>query len=280
MILNPFSYSAPETIQEAISLLSETDFEIFTGDQAYVQSVKRGTSTPSALVSLRNVPGLKSILFYGNQLEIGTAVTFDTMLKDSAVNTVSVLTDALKAIKDPHIRNYSNVGGALYHNAPSHAPVLAAFLALDGKINVTGPLGDRKIDIETYFSNGGTGGLTKGEIIKSIVLTTNSYTSGSFQFIDYLKAGKLVCGATVLINKNQNTITGIRIVASGCVAIPLRLFTIEEVLTGKEMIRENVETALRDLLPEDLLVTNQFISNPPYLLHLLKVLIKRAVLKS
>ena len=280
MILNPFAYTAPETLQEAISLLTETGFEVFTGDQSYIGSTKKGITKPSSLVSLRNIPGLKSIIFYGNQLEIGSGVTFDTMLNDSAISSVPVLTEALKAIKDPHLRNHSNVGGALHHNGPAHAPVLAAFLALDGKISVSGPLGDRQILLETYFSNEASGGLTKGEIIKSIVLTTNSLASGSFHFIDYLKAGKLVCGVAVLVNKDQNVITGIRIAASGCVTIPARLRIVEDALAGKEINKENIDAALRGLLPEGLSISSQFISNPSYLLHLLKVLIKRAVLKS
>ncbi|TDE17499.1 FAD binding domain-containing protein [Dyadobacter psychrotolerans] len=277
MILNPFSYSAPETMQEAVLLLSETGSELFTGDQAYVGSAKRGNSKPESLVSLRNVPGLNSVIQYGNQLEIGSAVTFAAMLKDIAVCSVPVLAEALKAVKDPHFKNHSNVGGALYHNQPAHGPVLAAFLTLDGKINVTGPLGNRQIAIDTYFSDGG---LTKGEIIRSISLIVNNSLSGSFHFVDYLKAGKIVCGVAILISTNNNSISRISISACGCVAIPSRLKSLENSLTGIQISKENISAALNELSEEELVISNPTISNSAYLLHLLKVLIKRAVLKS
>jgi len=280
MILNPFSYSAPQTIQEAISLLSETGFEVFTGDQAYIGNAKKGISKPAALVSLRNVPGLKFVINYGDQLEIGSAVSFGAMLADSAVCSVPVLVDALKTIKDPHLRNHSNVGGALYLNGAAHGPLLAAFLTLNGKVNITGPQGERQILLETYLLNGITASLTKGEIIRSVVLTTTNTASGSFHFIDYLKAGKIVCGAAVLVDKDENTISKIRIAISGCVKVPVRLSALEESLNGKEITKDNIDTALRGLSPDDLAISNDSIPNPSYLLHLLKVLIKRAVLKS
>jgi len=277
MILNPFSYSAPETIEEAVSLLGEPGSELFTGDQAYVGSAKRGISKPEALISLRNVAGLNSVIQYGNQLEIGSAVTFAAMLQDSAVCSVPVLAEALKAVKDPHFKNHSNVGGALHHNTPAHGPVLAAFLALEGKVNVTGSLGDRQILLENYLSEGGIG---KGEIVRSISLTINTSLSGSFHFIDYLKAGKIICGVAVLISSNDNVISQISITACGCVTVPTRLKNLENSLTGIQISKENIHAALNELSGEDLAITNTFISNPSYLLHLLKVLIKRAVWKS
>ena len=280
MILNPFSYSAPQTIQEAVSLLSESGSEVFTGDQAYVGRAKKGIFKPSALVSLRNVPGLKFVNNSGDHLEIGSAVSFGEMLADSVVCSIAVLLDALKTIKDPHLRNHSNVGGALYLNSDTHGPLLAAFLTLNGKVNITGPQGERQVLLETYLSNGIAATLAKGEIIRSVVLNTTNSASGSFHFIDYLKAGKIVCGAAVLIDKDKNTISKIHIAVSGCVKVPIRLSALEESLTGKEITKENIETALRGLSPDDLAISNDSIPNPSYLLHLLKVLIKRAVLKS
>jgi len=277
MILNPFSYSAPETMEEAVTLLSENGSELFTGDQAYVGNATRGISATDSLISLRNVPGLKSVIHYDNQLEIGSAVTYAELLRDSAACSVPVLAEALKAVKDPHFKNHSNVGGALHHNTPAHGPVLAAFLALDGKINVVGALGDRQILLETFFADGG---LAKGEVIRSISLTINAGTSASFHFIDYLKAGKIVCGAAVVIDAKDNIILNISIAACGCMSIPRRLKNLENALAGLQISKENINTALNELSEEELSISNPTISNSAYLLHLLKVLIKRAVLKS
>lgn len=280
MILNPFLYSAPDTLQEAISLLSVNGSELFTGDQAHVGNAKRGTTKPTSIVSLRKIPGLKSVIQNGSHLEIGSAVTFGSLLSNSAVDSVTVLTDALKAIKDPHLRNHSNIGGAFYLNAPAHAPVLAAFLALNALVNITGPEGNRQILMEDHFKNKATAGLSKGEILQSITLDIDSDAQGSFHYIDYLKSGKVVSGVAVVLNLQQNRISEIRIAVSGCVEIPARLTAVEEVLNGKEINKENVEDAMKMLDLEGLIISGAFISNPSYLLHLTKVLIKRAVLKS
>lgn len=276
MILNTFSYIAPETIQEAVSLLGEAGSEVFTGDQAYVGKTKAGISRPSFVVSLRNVPGLKTVMHYNDQLVIGSSVTFAAMLADSAIRTVPVLVEALKSIKDPHLRNHSNVGGALYHQTPSHGPVLSAFLALDGKLKVAGAQGERQITLENYLADG----LTQGEIIKSISLTLNNGSAGSFHFIDYLKAGKIVCGVSVVMSAQNDVISKISLAACGCVSVPQRLRNLENSLIGVKASKENLAAALSEIPEGELVMSDAIISNPSYLLHLLKVLIKRAVLKS
>jgi carbon-monoxide dehydrogenase medium subunit len=279
MILNPFSYSAPETIEEAVALLSETGSALFTGDQAYVGRAKSGVSKTESLISLRNVPGLKSVIRYDNQLEIGSAVTFADLLHDSVVCSVPVLAEALGAVKDPHFKNHSNVGGAIHHITPAHGPVLTAFLILNGKLNVTGPLGDRQIWLETYLSDYSEGTLSKGEIIKSISLTLQNSASGSFHFIDYLKAGKIVCGVAVLMHTDNGVISQISMAVCGCVAVPTRLKGLESALIGMQISKENIGAALDKLSEEELAISSSYVSNQSYLLHLLKVLITRALFK-
>lgn len=281
MILNSFSYFAPETLEEAISLLDKNGFDVFTGDQSYVSSVKKGIAKPASLVSLRNVPGLNSVILYdGNKLEIGSATTFSAMLADSVVSSVSVLADALKSIKDPHLKNHSNVGGALLYNAPAHGAILAAFLTLDAKVTIVGAGGSRQISLENYLAEGPANSLLKGDIVRSITLTTNSNITGSFHFIDYLKSGKIICGTAVLLGVDDGSISEIRIAASGCVKVPVRLGELEKTLTGKGISSIILDDALNGLSVENLAISNPFIQNPTYLLHLLKVLIKRAILKS
>jgi CO/xanthine dehydrogenase FAD-binding subunit len=276
MIQNPFSYTAPDSIAEAFSLLSKSGSEVFTGDQAFIGNTKTGHARPSTVVSLRNIPGLNSIIQHGDQLIIGSSVSFSAMLADAAIGSVPVLVEALRAIKDPHLKNHSNVGGALYHRSTSHGPLLAALLSLDASVSLSDPWGDKNITLENYL----TAGSGQGEIIKSVTLTINRTAAGSFRYIDYLKVGKIVCGAAVVLATKGETISKISVAACGCVSIPVRLRNLENSLTGVKVSRENIEAALHELPTDELTLSNVNISNPSYLFHLLKVLIKRAVLKS
>ena len=280
MILNPFSYQAPETLEEAISLLSNTENALLSGDQSQIDDAKKGKISGDSLVSLRKIDALKSIVHRENLVEIGSAVTFGAILADPAISSVSVLKEALQAIGDPHLRNHSNIGGAVYHNAPSHASVLAALLAVDAQLNFSGAHGDSQIGIQNYLENYGATSFKKGEILKTIVFEKDKSSSGSFHYIDYLKSGKIVCGVALVVNKEHDVITKIRIAVSGCVRIPMRLTQVEQSLIGKEINRESVAEALKSLSGEALEISNPFIANPSYLFHLLKVLLKRAISKS
>jgi CO/xanthine dehydrogenase FAD-binding subunit len=280
MILNPFSYSAPESLQEAVALLAVNGSEVFTGDHAHVSNAKKGTSRASGFVSLRKIPALKSIVQSGLTLEVGSAVTFSTLLAHDGLASFPVLSDALSASGDPHVRNHSTVGGALYLNTPGHGPVLAALTVLNAEVVIQGAGGSRTTTVQDYFAAGGSSGLTGGEILTKIKLTAREGAIGSFHYIDYLKSGKVACGIALSFIKQDNAISDISIAVSGCVPTPARLTAVETSLAGNEINEENVNTALRLLTPEVLPVSSTFISNPSYLLHLTKVLVKRAILKS
>jgi carbon-monoxide dehydrogenase medium subunit len=280
MILNPFSYSAPDSLQEAVALLAVNGSEVFTGDHAHVSHAKKGTSKASGFVSLRKIPALKSIVQNGLTLEIGSAVTFAALLAHDGLAAFPALNDALNASGDPHVRNHSTIGGALYLNTPGHGPVLAALTVLNADVIIQGAGGSRTASVQDYFAAGGSSALTGGEIITKIQLTAQAGAVGSFQYIDYLKSGKVACGIALSFTKQDNVIAHVSIAVSGCVPTPARLTAVEASLLGKDISEENVNTALRLLTPEALAVSSTFIANPSYLLHLTKVLVKRAILKS
>jgi xanthine dehydrogenase small subunit len=280
MILNPFSYSAPDSLQEAIALLAVNGSEVFTGDQAHVSHAKKGIFKASGFVSLRKIDFLKIIVQRGSDLEFGSAVTFSALLAHEGLASFPALRDALRASGDPHLRNHSTVGGALYLNTPDHGPVLAALTVLNADVAIQGPRFSRLTSVQDYFASGGSSGLAAGEILTGVQLTAKESAVGSFHYIDYLKSGKVACGIALSFSKQDNTISDISIAVSGCVPTPARLTAVETSLAGKEINEENVNTALRLLTPEVLPVSTTFISNPSYLLHLTKVLVKRGILKS
>ncbi|CAG4998470.1 6-hydroxypseudooxynicotine dehydrogenase complex subunit alpha [Dyadobacter sp. CECT 9275] len=277
MIRNNFTYSAPSTLADAISLLSDSDSEVMTGDQAFVANVNKGICKPAAVISLSKIADLKLISVKGADIELGSGVSFATLLADKSVTSSAVLSEALRAVSDPHLRNHSTIGGALYQQAAVHAPVLAALLALDATVTLVGNEGEASLSLADFLSRDDT---AKGKVVKSITFKSDESASGTFRYTDYLKSGKIVSGAAVVYQTENNRISDIRIAVSGCMSVPVRLLELEKYLTGKEISAATVSDALLSLTPEVLPVSNPNISNAGYLLHLTKVLIKRAILKS
>ena len=276
MIRHSFTYTAPSSLREALSLLKHSGTEVFTGDQAYVTGAKLGHSTPSSVISLRNLSELKSVVQRDDQLIIGSSITFAELLESNAIQNVPVLLDAIRVIRDPHLKNHSNVGGALLYQSAIHGSILAAFLVLEGTLSIVALDGERELTLSDYL----TEGLRIGEVIKCITLNINPNASGSFHAIDYLKSGKVVCGIAALVNTKAEVISQIRLAVCGCVEIPQRLVSLENSLIGLKASSESLSSPLDQLQEHSLGLYNVHISSTSYLLNLLKVLIKRAVLKS
>lgn len=86
MIANPFSYSAPETIEEAASLLANFDGDamVIGGGTMLVPAMTRGESKPELLVDLRRI-GLKQISLETADIVIEARVSYDDVLSSALI---------------------------------------------------------------------------------------------------------------------------------------------------------------------------------------------------
>ena len=76
MIPPQFEYFAPETLDEAISLLEEhgADAKVLAGGQSLIPLMKLHLAAPACLVDINGVPGLDGITEDNGYLSIGSLV--------------------------------------------------------------------------------------------------------------------------------------------------------------------------------------------------------------
>ena len=79
--MKSFEYAAPSTLKEATALLSDKwgETEILAGGTDLVTSLKQHITTPSRIVSLRNISELKGIQTAGKAVRIGATTTLGDM---------------------------------------------------------------------------------------------------------------------------------------------------------------------------------------------------------
>src|SRR5947209_12763760 len=130
MLLREVEYARPDTIDEAVRLLSSReDARALAGGQSLVNVMKIRVAVPELVVDLNRIQELREIRRNADgALELGAMVTYDELIRSDAVRAVRpILADVAVTIADVQVRNRGTVGGNLCVNDPTnHLPPLCA----------------------------------------------------------------------------------------------------------------------------------------------------------
>ena len=165
-----FEYASPKSLSEAIDLLASRGegARVIAGGQSLIPLLKLRLASPSLLVDINRIPGLKRIEESGEFLGIG-AMTPMAEVEASALirENYPAIHDASQVIGDPLVRNLGTVGGNVSHGDPNN-DMPAVMLALRAEFVATGPGGERKIRAQDFFLDTFTVALKHNEILTEI----------------------------------------------------------------------------------------------------------------
>ena len=87
MIPQPFDYSAPQTLREALGLVESGDRKILAGGMSLIPMMKLRLATPAEVVDLGRVPGLNGISESDGSVRIGAMATHHAIETSALVRT-------------------------------------------------------------------------------------------------------------------------------------------------------------------------------------------------
>jgi aerobic carbon-monoxide dehydrogenase medium subunit len=253
-----FDYLEPTTVAEACAMLKQHagEAKVFAGGAHITILMKQGLYQPKALVNIKKIPELKNISFDTSEgLIIGALVTHREIETSSIVKEkLPVLSEAEREIANIRVRNMGTVGGNLASGEPL-TDLSQIFIALDGKLKITGSSGQRTILVEELFLDFYTTSLAEDEIITQVVLPPSPPRTG----IDYIRfssssvVDKPSAGVAVRLTLDKEAVQVARIVL-GCVGpTPVRAKKAEALLIGKilntELTREAGALASQECSP-------------------------------
>ena len=136
----PFAYHRPATLEEACRLLAAdpraTALAGGTDLMVHLRQPWRGKA-PSAVVSLRRIPGLAGIEATDQALRLGAGVTLSQLIDHPLIQReYPVLPLAARYMGSPAVRNLATVGGNLCNASPA-ADLPPVLLALDAQVVVS-----------------------------------------------------------------------------------------------------------------------------------------------
>jgi len=247
MIPRSFEYSAPGTLNEAVSLLQKLgpDAKILSGGQSLIPMMKLRLASPPHIVDINRIPGLDYIKEESGVLRIGALVRESDLERSELVRSrFPILVDTTSVIADPLVRNQATVCGNLAHGDPANDHP-ATMLALGASVVAIGPSGEREIPVESFFPALFTTALQPNEILKEIRIPIPPPSSGGA----YLKLERKVGDYATAGVAVQITLTASGACARAGIGLtnvgftPLKASKAEAFLKGKALDESTIKKA-------------------------------------
>jgi carbon-monoxide dehydrogenase medium subunit len=229
MLLREVSYARPDTVEEAIALLSEHDgARALAGGQTLLNVMKQRAASPEVLVDLGRLDELRTISVSGASLEIGSMTTLTALMRSSEVEvTRPILAEVAATVADVQVRNRGTLGGNICVNDPTnHFPPL--LVALDASMTVASADGERVVAADDFFVGVFETTVAEGELLTRITVPAGGRGTG-----DGMSGVTLGAHGTYIASAAASVVDGAWRIALGCVgAVPVRATAVEGALSG------------------------------------------------
>jgi len=149
----PFTYHAPQSVEEACSLLgSLEDAKVLAGGQSLIPLLNFRLARPQHLVDINRIPGLDRIYERDGGVAV-QALARQAQVEDSELvaRVCPLLTQAVALVAHRVIRNRGTVCGSIAHADPA-SELPAVLLALGGKVTARSARGERVIPAGELFA--------------------------------------------------------------------------------------------------------------------------------
>lgn len=165
-----FRYHRPTTVEETVGLLAELghDAKLIAGGQSLMPMLNMRLATPGDLVDINRVGGLSAISISDGFVTLGALVRQHQAETDRELSReCPLLGQALAHVAHRPIRSRGTVTGSVVHADPA-AELPAVFALLDGRVQATGPRGERVISADDFYTGYFDTDLTADELVTAV----------------------------------------------------------------------------------------------------------------
>ncbi len=279
----PFSYHAPKTVDEALSILAEVapqDGRILAGGQSLVPTMAFRMARPAHLVDINNVRGLDRLSVDGGELAIGACVRHMAFQKQVVEGPLgALLGTVVKYIAHYPIRTRGTFCGSIAHADPASEWCLVA-ATLGATMVAKSVRGTRTIGADEFFQGIMSTALDEDELLAEVRLPLLP-EDARFGFYEFSRrAGDYaIAMALATYRLERGKIAEPRIGVGGAEGAPRRIAEAEAILDGQapslDLFRATAEAAASAVDPmEDLQATED------YRRDLVRVVTRRALERS
>ncbi len=244
--MNAFDYAAPQTVDEAISLLSSGNGNvgILAGGSDLIAQLKEGRRKIDLLLDIKKIPETTALSFDGkNGLHVGAATACSVISGNEDVRShYPALVDCTSIIGSVQIQNRGSMGGNICNSSPA-ADSPPSAIVLGGICQIAGPNDTREVAVEDFFTGPGENVLKSGELLIAIQFPPPASNSGAFslRFIPRNEMDIAVANAavSVVLNDDKSVIESARVAIGAVAPTPLLVAEAGAALAGKAVDDED-----------------------------------------
>lgn len=247
MILEPFRYFSPASLEDALNLLDRYGEEgkIIAGGQSLIPIMKMGFDVPY-VIDIKKISELKNVSLKKegssnlDELRLGCLVTHSEVENSKVVRKyLPLLSKTAAGIGHPMIRNRGTIGGSLTHCDPV-ADLCTTSLVLNARVKLQSAGGQtREVPVNRFFLGPLKVDIKHNEILTEVIFPLNYGRTG-------YDVQKLTIGhgdfplfiTSVSIEYSGNTFKNSAVGLGGVADTAFRDFEIESRINGKSTIGE------------------------------------------
>lgn len=278
MIPASFEYTAPTTVDEAVSALAQggEDAKVLAGGQSLMPLLRLRLAAPELLVDLNRVAELRGVTDEGDSLLVGAMTTHHDVVRDPLVNEhCRLLALATATVADPAVRHRGTFGGSLAHADPA-GDLPAVTVVLDAEMVAAGPNGRRAIAAGEFFDDYLTSTLAPGEMLLGIRVPKLSGWGFHYEKFNRVAQAWAVVGVAAAVRRANGNVAEARVGLTNMGSTPVRARAVESTVGGAqatpEALREAAAHAADGTDPP-----NDLHGQADYRRHLAQVLTGRAL---
>lgn len=280
----PFTYAAPDSVEEASRLLSRhgDGAKLIAGGHSLVPMMKLGLIMPEAIIDLRKVEGIRGVKSTIDGLNIGAATTYHELeMSSEIVSGATAIADAASDVADLQVRNWGTIGGSLAHADPA-ADMPAVAVALAFRMNLASARSRRTVPADRFFRGQLETALRHNEVLASIDVPKLPMGSGSAYVKLANKASHyaVVGVAVALTLDGSGTCTHARVGITGAGVHATRSRRAERILVGKQITDSVVGSAGRRAGTEIEIFNDDVHASGEYRQAMVPVYAERAIRKA
>jgi aerobic carbon-monoxide dehydrogenase medium subunit len=235
--MNPFTYTEPATIDEALAALNRygEEAKLIAGGTGLINLMKQRLVNPGYLIGLRRLPELTQIRF-DRDLRIGALCTHRTLETAPLIREhAPLLAEACRHVATIRIRTMATIGGAVAHADPNQ-DLPPALIALDARVKLRSPKAEREVALDQFFTGYYETVVQPDEIVTELAIAPAARASGSafLKFLPQTADDYATVGVAAMVALDGGRIAEVRVALGAAASTPIRAGVVEDALRGKE----------------------------------------------
>ncbi len=251
MLLETVAYARPDTVAQALELLSSTDGAApLAGGQSLVNVLKHRVASLDLLVDISRLDELRGIERTEGGLEIGACITYDELDRSEDVRaSLPLLAEVAGHIEDQQIRDRGTIGGNCCLSDPTNnlPPLL---VALNATMIIASANGEREVPAEDFFHGFFATEVGEGELLTRVRIPSLGGDAGAGYSTVAVGADSKAIARAAAVVRGNGTIDEARVVLACVSAVPIRHKGMEDSLRGASADADAIHAAAEAIGPD------------------------------